>query len=190
MFYCSFKKFYHSFKKLYRSFKQSYRNFAFFQAQSKCACNTEGSFFAISAKRHKYFHFDLILQTRETPHKKIQASPSFSPSNKQKKRFGNYIDVVETKTPYFVLVVLTRANKMSRSTWNPLFPPLKKMTVVILSEQSKVIKIVHTKGNENEDGTYQLKTKSPNSKIPWDRFMAYKTDQKTSHDSIGIHLAK
>lgn len=35
-----------------------------------------------------------------------------------------------------------------------------------LSEQWKVIKIVHMKGNENEDWTYQPKTKFPNINNP------------------------
>ena len=122
--------------------------------------------------------------------KKLLASPSFLPLKKQKKKFGNYVDVIETKTPYFVLIMFTRADKNELPYMKPIVDAFEEDITGELSEQWQVIKIVHMKGEKNEDGTYEPKTKSPNSKIPWDGFVAYMTDEYASPDSLGIHLAK
>ena len=74
------------------------------------------------------------------------------PSKKQKKRFGNYIGVIETKTLYFVLVVLTKADKNESPYAKPIVSAFEEDDSGELSEQWKVIKIVHMKGNKIKMG--------------------------------------
>ena len=86
--------------------------------------------------------------------------------------------------------MFTRADKNELPYMKPIVDAFEEDITGELSEQWQVIKIVHTKGEKNKDRTYQPKTKSFNSKIPWDGFVAYMTGEYASPDSLGIHLAK
>ena len=109
--------------------------------------------------------------------KKLLPFPNFLPLKKQKRKFGNYVDIIESKTPHFVLAVFIRADKNESLCMKPIIDAFEENNISKLVEQWQVIKIVHMKGEKNKDGTYQTKTVAPDSRFPWDGFAAYMTDE-------------
>ena len=154
-----------------------------------------------SAELQNLFYLKLLApifdskntKTADMPSNKkklLAPSPNFSPLKKQKRKFGNYVDMIETNTPHFVLAVFTRADKNESPYMKPIIDAFEEDNTGELAEQWQVIKIVQMKGEKNEDGTYQTKTVAPDSRFFWYGFVAYMSDEHASPDSLGLHLAK
>ena len=93
--------------------------------------------------------------------KKLLTSPNYLPLEKQKRKFGNYVYIIETKLPHFVLVVFTRADKNELPYTKPIIDAFEEENTGELAEQWQVIKIFQMKKRKERRRNLSDKDCSP-----------------------------
>ena len=125
-----------------------------------------------------------------TKKKKLQLNFDHSPSKRQKKVFGNLIDLHLTKVSHLAVAVVFRGDKPDQGPYmKPVIEAFEDDTTNKYASEWNVMKIGARKGSPNSNGGYNAMPKAPGSKIAWDSLIMYKLCESSSWVELGRNLA-
>ena len=125
-------------------------------------------------------------QHTATPTKKpLKMKLDLSPM-KKKSKWGNYIDVYQTKIDPLVIIVATRYDKAEGSYITPMIEAFEDDANGELTNKWKVLSIFPRRG---VDGSTDM-VKGPANKYTWECMVAYKDeDDEDTAESLGKNIA-
>ena len=125
-----------------------------------------------------------------TKKKKLQLNFDHSPSKRQKKVFGNLIDVHLTKVPHLSVVLVFRGDKPAECPYlKPIVDAFEEDATNAYASEWSVMKIAPRKGNANGKGGYDVLLKASGSEIAFDCFILYRLSESSSWIELGKNFA-